>query len=274
MSEPIFSDDLHAHAAVPPALPTHTPTPAAANLESPLYDADAVQHIPYNFEHQGRMFTVTFHMGPQEDETLIAYDQLMDTRLRSVSGADEGARGIIPESEGSAAAKWLFDKVASGVDGIGRPGTPIPRDWKTTEPITTVLKEGVVIRAYLAVEGVALKKAQPGDFIEWGQSSETSTVRLRALFNGHQVLLTHEFSPISKDDDTLYHSIKKRAMIVQGTKIGQSDTRIPATWKPLGALYDRLAPRTEGYKGRIPLHHKVAALDQLLGLTQEAVAKN
>ena len=129
--------------------------------------------------------------------------------------------------------------------------------------------------AYNAAEVMPLPIARPGKRLPMNRNRTLpSVIRLRALFAGHELTLTHELRQPTADQVATYKSIQKERWIVQGTKLGRGETRIPPKLQKLGLLYKELVERTSGYAGRVPLHHQMLVVMDHLAKEVEAVRKN
>jgi hypothetical protein len=259
---------------VPEGAETKTATAenAKAKPAPTLYDADAVQEVPFDFVHKAATHLVVFRLGPQLDEDLITFDQDSTTKLRTMKV--EGQSGVVEETDTKGAAVDLFDKVALTMSFADRPDEKVPENWKKRKMITRQLKSNVITGAYLATSVMKTPRATAEDEIDWDDAGGYGVVTLAALFNGVQVLLTHEFKEASESDHDLAEHIRTQTVFVTGTRVGKADRVVPPTWRRLGALYDRLIANTKGYVGRTPLHHKVAAINNYLSSENEAVEKN
>jgi hypothetical protein len=240
-----------------------------------LYGADADQRIPFSKEFDGELYEVAYVLGAQTDEALSEYERLLDSRLVSIDVKDAGERGAIAQQDRRLeAAIWLFDDRALSAEGFGEEGEEQPKNWK--EFIDDRDKQGVIDEAYLAVAVVPLPPAKPGRRLSWGYRSKqsTSVVRLRALFGGRELILSHERTQQASPGQLAeFDAIRKQAALVGGTKLGKGELLILPKFARLAALYDQLGYRATGYKGRVPRHHKAKVVSEDLASDQEAISK-
>ena len=241
----------------------------------PLYNADANQKIPMRIEDGEFVYEVNYIMGPQKDEALAEYDRRCDRRFASADAKEAGERNALESTDDSfGAALWLFNDRLVDVDGFGEPGEEKPENWR--ELIGTDLDKAAVIdSAYLAAD-IAPARLKEGKRHGWGVArQEASVIPVRALFEGYELTLTHERSQIVTADQLAeFKSIMKHRFLVEGSRRGKTDTRIPPKAKRLGALYDRLGYVASGYEGRVPLHHKMLVVVHDLTKESESVRKN
>lgn len=247
-----------------------------------LYDADANQRIPFSREEDGFLYDVVYVMGPQKDGALIEYDRRCDRRLFAADEHETGERNALESIDKSfEAAVWLAKDRLVDVDGFGEPGEVKPENWKELIGTDSDLA-AIVDQAYLAADIAPVPPAKLGQRLGWKKATPVNEViRVRALFEGHQLILSHERrAPVSPDEiKTLseviatFKSIMKQRWLVEGTRTGKGETRIPPKAEALGAVYDRLGYQTTGYKGRVPLHHKQLVVIHDLSKEADAVRK-
>lgn len=241
-----------------------------------VYDATRPQRIPFMIEHAGEMFEVAFVLDAQTDAALINYDRLCDRRFVAADQKETGERNALESIDNSfEAATWLFDDRAQTAEGFNEPGQPLPENWK--ESIADEDKAAVIDEAYLAAAVVPLPIAKPGKRLPLSYRKEVpvSTINLRAIFEGFEMVLGHVMNPASADQVATFKSIQKERLLVQGTRLGKGETRIPPKVRKLGALYDQLKESVTGYaNNHVPLHHKMIVVMEHLQSEVEAVRKN
>lgn len=249
-----------------------------SQLESqkfPLYNADANQRIPMRIEDGEFVYEVAYIMGPQKDDSLAEYDRRCDRRFASADAKEAGERNALESTDDSfGAALWLFNDRLVDVEGFGESDEQKPENWR--ELIGTDLDKAAVIdNAYLAAD-IAAARLKEGKRHGWGAArQEASVTRVRALFEGYELTLAHERSrPPTADHLAEFKSIMKHRFLVEGSRRGKTDTRIPPKARRLGALYDKLGYSTTGYEGRVPLHHKMLVVIHDLTKESESVRKN
>src|SRR5262249_50985608 len=103
---------------------------------------------------------------------------------------------------------------------------------------------------------------------------ENSSYVLRCLFNGYECYTQATLKPATSEQIAEFESLMSRALLVQGTRFGQRDQRIPAKAKRLGEMFDLLKVSVSGYADRVPLHHKTAFALRHLRSEQKALTGN
>lgn len=239
-----------------------------------LYDADAEQLVPFYVEDEGERFEVVFQLGPQTHAALAEYDRQCDRRMIQADQQETGERNAVESiSKEFEASLWLFNDRLVDVQGFGEPGEKKPDNWRDLIGDDKD-KVAVIDEAYLAAMVVPPPIAKPGKTLKW-KEKRTEIVPLKAIFNGFEMELTHERqTDLTSDHLSDYNAIMRSRWLVQGTKLGSPESRIPPKAVRLGELYDRLNYRASGYKARVPLHHKAIVVMHDLGKAGEAVRKN
>lgn len=241
-----------------------------------LYDADGAQRIPLLVEHNGEMFEVGFTLDAQTDQAIIDYDRLCDRRLFQANKQETGERNAIASSDHTfEAAVWLFNDRALTAEGFDTDDSgELPQNWK--EAIADADKAAVIDDAYLATAVVPAPIATPGKRLplNYRQQAAHSTIFVRALYEGNELTLAHTLKPATADQVARYKSIQKERILVQGTHLNKGETRIPPKARKYGELYNDVIDRTSGYKGRVPLHHKMIVVIEYFSKEVEAARKN
>lgn len=263
-------------AEIQPSTPDTQHPNAKEEAEPILYDPDKPQRIPFLMEHEGEQVVVTFELGPQTDAALIRYDKLLDQRYHQADRQETGERNAMESTDNSLdAAVWLFNDRAITAEGFGDEGEVLPDDWKDSV-VKDDEKAAVIDSGYLAAQVIPLPIAKPGKRLPLNRNKTApSTIRLKALFEGHELILTHEMGQPTAEQVARYKSIEKERWIVQGTHLNKGEIRVPAKAAKKAALYRELIVSTSGYaSGRVPLHHQVIVISQHLAQEVEAVRKN
>lgn len=241
-----------------------------------LYDANKQQRIPFLIEHAGESYEVAFVLDCQTDSALTTYEKLLDRRFVAADQRETGERNAVESIDKSfEASVWLFDDRAVTAEGFNEASEQLPEDWK--DSIANEDKAAVIDEAYLAAAVVPLPMAKPGKLLPLSYRKEVplSTINLKALFEGNELLLGHVMRPASADQVARFKSIQKERLLVQGTRLGKGETRIPPKARKLSALYDELTESVTGYVAdRVPLHHKMIVITEHLQSEVEAVRKN
>jgi hypothetical protein len=240
-----------------------------------VYDATKQQRIPFMIEHTGESYEVAFVLDAQTDAALITYEKLLDRRFFAADQRETGERNAVESTDkGFDASVWLFNDRAVTAEGFAEEGE-LPDDWK--DSIADDDKAAVIDEAYLAAAVVPLPIAKPGKRLplSYRKESPVSTVNLKALYEGHELVLSHVLKPPTADQVARFKSIQKERLIVQGTHLGKGETRIPPKARKLGSLYDELKESATGYANdQVPLHHKMIVVTEHLQSEVEAVRKN
>jgi hypothetical protein len=240
-----------------------------------LYDADAEHRIPVTKEVGGEQVVVTFILGSQDDKALKEYDRLCNRRLEEVDANEAGEQNAMTSRDSAdQAAQWLFDDRASGVEGIGDEGQELPPDWKRL--IDDRDKIAAIDQGYLATGEVPKPPAKPGKRLPWNYKTAgaAKVIRIRAFYNGFELELLHSRSAIpSAEQMAEFKSLQSSAASVGGKRLGQRELLILAKSGRYGALYDSLGYQTDGYKGRVPLHHKRKVVEIDLAGDAKVIAK-
>lgn len=241
-----------------------------------LYDATADQRIPFYVEDEGQRFEVGYILGPQTDEVLTEYDRQCDRRMMQADQQETGERNAVESiSKEFEASLWLFNDRLKDVEGFGEAGAEKPENWRELIGDDKD-KVAVIDEAYLAAMVVPPPIAKPGKVLQW-RTKRVEIVPLKAVFNGYEVELTHERqTELTSDHLSDFNGIMRSRWLVQGTKVGTPETRVPPKVARLGKLYDQLNYKTTGYaaNGKVPLHHKAIVVMHDLGKAGEAVRKN
>jgi hypothetical protein len=234
---------------------------SAPSPEPLFYDSDAEQRMGFQTERKGRLFNVCHIFGPLKDEAVIEYERGRDQRISDAESSesnDQDAMAVTSRSFQAAVRYWD----STGARAEGYAGSVSSRD-----------KAFAVQNLLFAVEFDSLPLATADELCP-DEDDESSTHRLRCLFDGGLIVTEHTMRAGTPDEVAEFQSLMSRALIVRGTQFGQTDQRIPSKAKALGALYDRVKLGTAGYAGRVPLHHKMAVVLRHFRAQQKATAGN
>ena len=218
-----------------------------------LYDADAPQRIPAHFAVDGEEYSIVLVAAPVLDTHLMSYAKQCtraDDELDTTATLD--------------AAVWLFDAVITDVEGIGEEGEEKPGDWR--DFFSPQEKAAVVNNAILACYPVEPPTEKTDKRLSWKMQTRVAKTTLRAFFDGREIETTHVLRKADAKTLSEFATIMGRVF----TPKSGGDARMGE----LAALYDRLHESHEGYAGRVPLHHKSAALIGHLARQSMALRKN
>ncbi|HEX8500803.1 MAG TPA: hypothetical protein VF659_09440 [Pyrinomonadaceae bacterium] len=218
---------------------TPTPTPV-------VFDADAEQRYEFQTRRGNLFYPVAHIFGGVNDELLIEMDRARDVRLTDADATetdDDDARAINSSSAVVIAVDYWN---SSGARGENYAGKVADKD-----------KSYAVHNLLLAVEVIAPKTSTASG--PCPDDDEPLTYNLRCLFGGQECVTTHVIRD-NPDDFEAYQQIMSRALLVRGTRFGETDQRIPSRMNRLAALYDLIHVSHENYAGRIPKHHKMAVV--------------
>lgn len=228
--------------------------------EPPLYNADASQRVLFQTERQGRMYNVVHIFGPLVDEKLLDYERSKNQRL-SEAGAtesdDEDATAVT--STGFSAAVNYWNNNQTSAEGYA--GKVSIRD------------KAFAVGLLFGLEFESLRVATAEELCPEEGDGE-STYVARCLFDGYEVYISATMKAATPNQIEQFESLQSRTLLVKGTRYGQRDQRIPAKAKQLAEIFDQMVIKTEGYGGRVPLHHKAAFALRHLRAEQKAVTGN
>ncbi|MBS1793351.1 MAG: hypothetical protein JSS81_05825 [Acidobacteria bacterium] len=221
-----------------------TPT-AETTTEQILFDADAEQRFTYEITDGEVKYEITQVYRGLPDEQLAEYD-----RLREVSVDTNGANTDVM-TDSMSADDYLFRELCTDV--LGFDGDK-PDNW---QDLIEYDEKKAGINKLLSIKIVSdntEKQVQPR---QWGKAIASEKVELTALFDGRIVTTKAHFGAKTPADVAAYGVIKNRVSLIE-RGLDESAIKIPASMKRKADLFDRINPRVEGYRGRVPLHHKAA----------------
>lgn len=238
--------------------------------EEILYDAEAQQSVPLKLEKRGKLYKVAHQFAPLIDDDILDYERQRDLRITEAEfNETDDPDALAISSNSFKAAVKLWDHLILSIEGYKLPGD---QDWKTL--INATDKAFAIESGLLAVGILPLPEADAADAYPLDDEDASSTIQLRCLFNGQQVITKHVLREATPGELAKYQGLMSRTLLVQGTRTGKSDRRVPSRAKGLAELYDSLKVEASGYKGRVPLHHKTAVVLHHLGQQQEVIAGN
>src|SRR5882724_1882221 len=227
--------------------------------EAVMYDADAEQRVEFHTERRGTLYPVAhiFRAGALKDDAILEYERAKDQRLTDaeISEADDrDAMAIVGQS--FQAALLYYEKNCERTEGYA---------GKVSD------KDKVFAVNQLFGTGFDELPLAMGDQLCPEEDDDSSTYRLKCAANGKVVTTTHELRAASKDEISESQALMSRILLVQGTKFGQRDQRIPSKAKRWGELYDLMKVTVTGYTEKVPLHHKMSVAQRHLKSEQKAI---
>jgi hypothetical protein len=229
-----------------------TPTPVALLV----YDCDAPQRVSFDTERRGKTFKVIHVIDGISDEDIIEFERGLDVRLSDADSQDTNdASALAMSSKTLEPALKLWDKRATGVEKYALRN--VEGDWK--QEIAPRDKAFAVTGVLLALQFKSLPVASDDEACP-PDDDDTSTYYARAIFNGQIVELRHVLRRATPEQMSEFQGVMNRVYMVEGTRFGETDQRIPSRSKALGVLYDKLKVEVSGYAGRVRLDHKRAVV--------------
>lgn len=211
-----------------------------------LYDKNASQCVALDIENDEEKYEMTQVYSGLPDDVLIEYDRLREVFLES-----EGKTTDL-NTDSVAADEYLFEKLCIDVEGFDGEK---PEDW---HELIDYDEKKYGINKLLGVKIVSSNKEKQTKKRSWGQQISLNTVELKARFDDKKILsVKAHFDKKTPADIAAYGVIKNRVSLIE-RGLDESAIKIPASMKRKADLFDRIKPRTEGYVGEPPLHHKAA----------------
>jgi hypothetical protein len=255
--KPDESGDREAEASAPEV---------AQDVDPNAYDSEARQRIPVSlWQDEGRC-DVTLICEPVGDETLANYARMVAQADASEAAEEDEGENVARQLGGlNAATAWLFKVLMTDIEGYGLEGEEKPGDWRE-RLFGPAEMAGILNRAIFAFEPVpppaAKQKARPS----WAsQQSRAVVSRFRAPFNARTVDVAH----------TLRRPDAARLGEYVVLQSQMRNTGSPGVnLEKFAAGYDSLHVSHEGYRGRVPPHHKALAYVYHLNRVTAGVRKN
>lgn len=242
--------------------PTSETDAAAAAPYPILYDTNAEQRVQFHTERRGVMYPVAhiFGAGALKDEAILEYERAKDQRLTDTEiteADDRDAMAIVGQS--FRAALVYYDKNCDRAEGYA---------GKVSE------KDKVYAVNQLFGTGFDELPLAMGDQLCPEEDDDSSTYRMKCAPNGKLLITKHEMRAASSEEVSESVALASRTLLVQGTKFGQKDQRIPSKAKRWGELYDLMKIKAVGYVDKIPLHHKMSVVQRHLKSEQKSITGN
>lgn len=183
------------------------------------------------------------------DDDFIEFDKL------TVSNQKIDGNSIIIETDDTDACAWYFDKnvqLKGGFEG------ELPADWQNE---FSGLEKQEIVRTFLGTRVYFNNENKIKKAFKFGQKSN-KTIKLVAVFNGAEVLLTHTLPGAYVEFLHKFKQITRASEIKRGEDSISSRSVVTA----LGRLYDEMKIASEDYEaGDVPLHHKVTVVREAFG---------
>lgn len=229
-----------------------------------LYDADAEQRVLFHTEKKGRTYKAVhiFKAGAVKDEAVLEYERSKDQRMSDVDITESNEKDAIAiTSQGFKAALEFWEKYCDRVEGYANPDRVSTKD------------KAFAVGVLFGTEFKELPVAMDDELIP-DDDDENSTYRMNCVDDGQVIATVHELRPATTDEISESQALQSRSLIVQGTKFGQRDQRIPSRAKRWGELYDLMKISASGYVRKVPLHHKMVVVQRHLKSEQQAITGN
>jgi hypothetical protein len=219
-----------------------------------LYDADAQQRVPFKVERRGKLYKVVHIVDSIKDGDIIEFERSKSVRLSDADSTEtDDADATAISSQLFEPAITLWDQRSLAVENYALKNPE--GDWR--DEIAQGDKAYAINGVLLAYQFVSLPVAS-GEEACPTDDDDTSTYIIRAIFNGQEVELRHVLRRAKPQEMSDFQGLMSRVHLVQGTRFGETDQRIPSRAKRLGELYRQVKLETHGYVGRVPLHHQMA----------------
>lgn len=265
-------EDERMGAETPAQSPTADGIPAT---EQHIFRTKQPQTVPYRMEYEGELYDVAFHFAAFQEEWLKEYDSRRNIRLTKPDEGETNQRGAVAtDSDVIEAAAWLFDRMATGVEGFGEEGEATPEDWK--DSLTKDEKADIIQSTVLACQIHQTPILVANKRLPWKRKSATSAeITLRSLWGGYEIETKHYLKPPTSDITQEYNQLKRRGILTQGERLNHGERHVPARWARFGDFYNLLKESVTNYEdGKVPLHHKTEVIIHHLDKENEAVTKN
>jgi hypothetical protein len=229
-----------------------------------IYDTDVEQKMRFHTERRGVMYPVAHIFGSEalKDESILEYERARDQRLTDADVAEaDDANAVALTNQSYNAALKFSEKYCLRKEGYA---------GKSSAKDNAFAVQNLLLGAEFEELPIAT-----ADQVCPEDDDDTSTYRLRCL-SPEGVLMTteHVMRPANSDEISEAQVLLSRTLLVQGTKFGQRDQRIPSKAKRWAELYDLMKVSTSRYARKIPLHHKVQVAQRHLKSEQKAITGN
>ena len=233
-------------------------------MQEPIYNVDAEQKMRFHTERRGRQYPVAIIFSPDalKDEAILEYERSRDQRLTDadVSEGDDST-AIAITNQSYRAALQFADKHSTGSEGYADK----PSDKDRAFAVQNLL---------LGAEFEELPVASADELCP-PDGDDSSAYRLRCLSPDGTLMTTEHVMRAAKSEEISESQLlQSRTLLVQGTKFGQRDQRIPSKAKRWAELYNLMKIEVSGYAGKVPLHHKVQVAMRHLKSEQKAITGN
>lgn len=258
---------------------------------APIYDADAPQRVELTIKRTGKDNKVNKHrvahvFAPMTDDQFFNYEAKKNV-VQKVTGTN--ILNVRTENKNLQAAEWLWNELATEREGYVQ-----REDWKEKTDLfdkQKAIEDGLLVvfvadenESEVFADNTLDAEALSDDSDDENFSEELvdddlqTVVRLDCLFNNFALTTTHYFhSPSAKDTQEYESAMKKATNMMDGRRGFRQKKKnqqvaqisIPSKARELCSLYDRLIINSEGYKGRVPAHHKREAVLELFGRETE-----
>jgi hypothetical protein len=245
--------DLHPQQQQPNAetdAPADETGAADAEAAPALYDADAAQIVPVVFEDDGEDYEALLRSAPLSDELIRTYARERDKG--NDNDEEEPSGGLLAKVK---AAEKMFPQFITGPADEQGEGA---EEWR--EVFGAQDKLGI-ITTLLLCERVPSTLSRPKQLKDW-RTAKTSRVRLRCYFNGKSVETSH----VLKKSGAALYADYARGSLAEFDEMAQLDQ--------FADIYEKLHVGHEGYKGRVPIHHKASAVRAHLERIARVTRKN
>jgi hypothetical protein len=219
---------------------------ATGTIAALLYDKTAQQCFTLEISGDGNRYENTQIYKGLPDDVLEEFDRLREVML-DTNGAETGINTNSKDAD-----DYLFENTC--IDVLGFEGEK-PEDW---QKYIESDERRFGISKLLGFKILSSDKELPLKKRVWGEKTNSNTIVLKARFGeNNTVICKAHFDKKTPADETAYNVIKSRLSLID-RDLDESVIKIPASMKRKADLFDKLKPKTEGYVGDPPLHHKAA----------------
>lgn len=191
-----------------------------------LYDADANQHVTLATVIGGEVYELDFEFNPLGDDQAVSF----------IDDKDADSANLFPKL--LAGITGLTDEEAS--DSLEELAGLIADDDKRC------VMDGALMGVRILPPPKAKKK------LNLRQLPETASYQMAVYFDGVEVITKHEMIPGTTQHSKVFDALESRQFPV---KFGEYELK--SYGAGLVKLYDALQCSVQGYKGRVPAHHKM-----------------